>query len=207
MGKDHIHIIGAGGHAKVVLDAIIDKDPEAVVSVYDNHPDILKKMIFGQYEIQDQNALKLLNHLHIAIGDNKIRENVALKFSQSLSDLQTIIHKKSIVSSSSIIKEGCFVAAGAIVGPDSLINHGTIVNHMAIVDHDCQIGSWVHIAPNATLGGGVMLDDGVFVGAGSVVLPGIRVGKNSIVGAGAVVTQDVPDGSTVIGIPAKGKLK
>ncbi|MBI5613623.1 N-acetyltransferase [Candidatus Gottesmanbacteria bacterium] len=44
---------------------------------------------------------------------------------------------------------------------------------------------------------------GASIGAGAVILPGITIGKNAMVGAGAVVTKDVPDNTTVIGNPAK----
>jgi maltose O-acetyltransferase len=49
----------------------------------------------------------------------------------------------------------------------------------------------------------VVIGDGVFVGAGAIILPGSRIGDGSIVGAGAVVRGDVPAGSLVVGNPAK----
>ena len=42
-----------------------------------------------------------------------------------------------------------------------------------------------------------------FVGVHAVILPGVTVGPNSIVGAGSVVTHDVPEGATVVGVPAR----
>ncbi len=49
----------------------------------------------------------------------------------------------------------------------------------------------------------VTLEDGVWIGAGAVILKGVTVGRQAIVGAGAVVTHDVPAGSTVAGNPAR----
>jgi predicted dehydrogenase/serine acetyltransferase len=51
-----------------------------------------------------------------------------------------------------------------------------------------------------------IIEDGVSIGAGAVILPGIRIGENSLVGAGAVVTSDVPKGSVFVGNPAR-KIK
>jgi serine O-acetyltransferase len=48
-----------------------------------------------------------------------------------------------------------------------------------------------------------ILGDDVFIGAGAKVLGGIKVGNNVRIGANAVVVHDVPDGATVVGIPAK----
>lgn len=47
------------------------------------------------------------------------------------------------------------------------------------------------------------IGDGVFIGAGARVLGGIHVGDNAVIGANAVVIKDVPDGATVVGIPAR----
>ena len=41
------------------------------------------------------------------------------------------------------------------------------------------------------------------IGSNATILPGITIGKNAIIGAGAVVTRDVPDYATVVGVPAR----
>jgi acetyltransferase-like isoleucine patch superfamily enzyme len=50
---------------------------------------------------------------------------------------------------------------------------------------------------------GAVIEDGVTLGAGVIVLPGVRIGKDSFVAAGAVVTKDVPPQSLVIGVPGR----
>lgn len=49
----------------------------------------------------------------------------------------------------------------------------------------------------------VLIQDNVFIGAGSIILPGVTIGKNSIIGAGSVVTNDVPDNQIYAGNPAR----
>ena len=49
----------------------------------------------------------------------------------------------------------------------------------------------------------VYIEDGVFIGAGSIILKGVRIGKNSIVGAGSVVAKSIPEGEIWAGNPAK----
>lgn len=49
----------------------------------------------------------------------------------------------------------------------------------------------------------VLIEDNVWIGAGSVILPGVRIGTGSVIGAGSVVTQDVPARTIVAGVPAR----
>jgi acetyltransferase-like isoleucine patch superfamily enzyme len=48
-----------------------------------------------------------------------------------------------------------------------------------------------------------IIEDNVFVGVNSVILPGLRIGENSIIGAGSVVTKDIPPNTVAVGNPAK----
>ena len=50
---------------------------------------------------------------------------------------------------------------------------------------------------------GVMIDDGVWIGARAVILDGVHVGRNSIIAAGSIVNRDVPPYAIVAGVPAK----
>jgi len=71
------------------------------------------------------------------------------------------------------------------------------------VDHECEIGAFVHLAPGVALAGRVRVGEGAFLGIGARVIPGRGIGAWAVVGAGAVVLDDVPDGVTVAGVPAR----
>ncbi len=92
---------------------------------------------------------------------------------------------------------------GAVIQVDTKIGNHVLINTRASIDHDCVIDSYVHLAPGVVLCGRVTVGEGAFIGAGSVILPGIIVGKWAQVGAGSVVIQNVPDGATVVGNPAR----
>lgn len=49
----------------------------------------------------------------------------------------------------------------------------------------------------------IVVRDGAWIGANSIILPGVVIGKNSVVGAGSIVTKSVPDFSVAVGVPAK----
>lgn len=196
-------VIGAGGHAKVVIDTFINiglpmpmlfddeahKDAATVLGLRINAP------------LPDLSELPLKGH--VAIGDNSARKKIGKMLVDSGKELLTLVNTKAYVSSLAELGAGSLVAAGAIIGPGARIGDGVIVNHAAIIDHDCTVGDYSHIAPNVTLGGNVSVGAGVLVGSGAVVLKGINIGDNAVVGAGAVVTKNIPANVTVTGIPAK----
>lgn len=110
-----------------------------------------------------------------------------------------------------IIGSHAFVGRGTTVGAGSRIQSGAFICRNAV------IGSGVFVGPHAVLtddknpraGNAAyraeppVLKDGCSIGAGAVVLPGVTVGRDAMVGAGAVVVRDVPDGGTVMGVPAR----
>lgn len=94
---------------------------------------------------------------------------------------------------------------GAQIGERLFIDHGAGV----VIGETAVIGDDVTLYQGVTLGGTgkekgkrhPTIGNGVVIGAGAKVLGNIRVGDHSRVGAGSVVTRDVPDDSTVVGVP------
>jgi acetyltransferase-like isoleucine patch superfamily enzyme len=69
-------------------------------------------------------------------------------------------------------------------------------------DHGAQPGESIHEQPLETRGG-IIIEDGAWLGTGAIVLSGVRIGKGAVVGAGSVVWRDVPDGAVATGAPAR----
>lgn len=88
---------------------------------------------------------------------------------------------------------------GVTIGDDVLI--APQVQILAI-DH-VMATSRVPIMQQGIQGRGIVIEDGAWLGAGSIITDGVRVGQSAVVGAGAVVTRDVPAGTVVVGIPAR----
>lgn len=203
-------VVGAGGHARVVIDALRAAglaEPIAVVAP-DEPPG---GMLDGVPWHGDDAVLPTLAAqggvafcLGVgATGDNSRRAQLfELAASAGLAPL-TVVHPAAHVSGTAQLGAGVFVAAGATVGPAATLGVNVIVNTGAVVDHDCEIGDHVHIATGACLAGGVRVAELAHVGAGSVIREGLSVGGGAVVGAGGAVIRDVAAGTTVVGVPAR----
>jgi acetyltransferase EpsM len=191
MNKD-ISVIGASGHAKVVIE-IIEEQGDHVKEVIDSNP-VITNLIGYRVTQKQQLPLPVI----IAIGNNKIRQKISIAHT---GDFATAIHPRSIVSKRCSLGEGTVVMAGATINVDAAIGKHCIINTNASVDHDCKIADFVHISPNASLAGNVSVGEGSHIGIGSTVIQGIQIGKWVTIGAGSVVIKDVPDYAVIVGVP------
>lgn len=102
---------------------------------------------------------------------------------------------------------GIEIHPGATIGRRFFIDHGMGV----VIGETAELGDDVTIYQGVTLGGTSWqkgkrhptLEDGVIVGAGAKVLGPFTVGKNARIGSNAVVTKEVPESATVVGIPGR----
>jgi sugar O-acyltransferase (sialic acid O-acetyltransferase NeuD family) len=193
-------VIGAGGHAKVVL-ATLEAAGMGAAAVLDDNEELWGSELLG-VEIQGpvSRAAELGSRGILAIGANRSRERLADEL-----DLEWVsaVHPAATVHSSVEIGAGTVVFAAATIQPDTVIGEHVIVNTGATIDHDCRVGAFSHIAPGVNLAGGVRVGVGTLIGIGSNALPGVRLGDWVVVGAGSAVIESVEAEATVLGIPAR----
>jgi UDP-perosamine 4-acetyltransferase len=204
-----IIVIGAGGHAKVVIHALRDIGAEVIAAV-DTDARLHGTEIAGVPVIGGDEAIEShppgTVHLVNGVGSvstPEIRRAVFVRLVAQGYEFAGLIHPSAVIASDVKPGQGSQIMAGAVVQPGTLIGANSIINTRASVDHDCRIGDHVHIAPGATLSGEVTVGEGSHIGTGASVIQGIFIGDRSVVGAGAAVIGDVPDGVTVTGVPAR----
>lgn len=204
-------LIGAGGHARVVLDAARASGAFEIIAVVDARGDLKGSKFEGLEVVGDESAIAPLRTQGVVaallgVGSVDVRDVRRALFARMAAfglDLPVVRHPAAVVSATATIGPGSVIFANATVNPGARIGANVIVNTAAIVDHDVQIGDHAHISPGAHLAGGVSVGEGSHVGIGASVIQGVKIGKRVMVGAGAVVLHDVPDGDRVAGVPAR----
>lgn len=198
-------VIGAGGHARVVIDVAraAGFDPVAALD-----PSQVGAICNGVEVVgsDDRAGDMFADGLHlavVAIGDNRLRSVIGARLGHIGFTLPPIVHPSAIVSPSATIGDGTVVMPLAIVNASAVIGMMVIVNSGAVVEHDCTIGDGAHIAPGTRLGGTVTVGARTLVGIGSVVRPEAVIGDGAIVGAGSTVIGDIAAGEIATGSPAR----
>ncbi len=98
------------------------------------------------------------------------------------------------------------VYQNATIGPLVSMGEGSVVFMGGVVGHGSKLGRGCVVAPNAVINARVQAGDGVYVGSNATILPEVKIGAWATIGAGTVVTNNVPDGATVMGVPSKTVL-
>jgi sugar O-acyltransferase (sialic acid O-acetyltransferase NeuD family) len=198
-------VVGAGGHGRVVADAARESGAWGRIAFLDaRYPDLSNS---GDWQVigKDTEAMGFreeFSDLVVAIGDAYTRVGMLDDLLSDGFSLPAIIHPHASVSRGVELGEGCVILAQAAVNFGAVVGRGCIINTGATVDHDCSLGDGVHVCPGAHLSGEVKVGEHSWLGVGSSVIQQVKIGADTTVGAGSVVTGDLPDGVTAVGVPA-----
>lgn len=205
-------IWGATGQAKVLRECLSHSGIK-LLALFDNNRSLTSPfqdvpLFFGRRGFEEWLETRVRGRTPsflVAIGGDRGRDRVEIQEYLESFDLRPLIacHPTAFVAQNARIGLGSQILATAAVCVDSVLGRGCIVNTGATVDHDCRLGDGVHIAPGAHLAGEVIVENYSTVYTGASVVPRVRIGEGAIIGAGAVVLDDVPRYTTVVGNPAR----
>ena len=165
-------IIGAGAHAKVILEAALQQGAYEVLGFcVDAKP--IGERVFGEYAVVSDAQLNALSgdlnvHFVVAIGDNEARKRL-FEIAKNKFTPATIIHPRAYVSPKSCVASGSVVLAGAVINTSASVGINSIVNLGVLVDHDSVIGDHVHLSPGTVVGSYASVPDFYLTALGQVI--------------------------------------
>lgn len=202
-------IIGAGGHAKVVADAIEQEGIHRIIGFVDEDQDRLCEVygypVVGGMEVFKEKRFSAVNAGILAVGDNGKRKLLAERISQIRASFVfiTVTHPAAVLSRGVKVGHGTIIMPGAIVKSDTCVGNHCVINSNCSLGHDTSIGDFVTIGPGALVGGHVKIGDCSMVSLGANVIHNIEIGEQTIIGSGATVVNHIGSGVIACGIPAK----
>jgi acetyltransferase-like isoleucine patch superfamily enzyme len=143
-------------------------------------------------------STRLFGRIHFrAGGDVKFGDGVCLD--GTVVPIEIVSYKGSHIS----IGDHTFINYGTSITAYQLVTigrHCLLGHHLRILDRNEHGLTHRHTAPPAAP---VVIEDNVWIGSHSIILPGVFVGRNSAIGAGSVVTRDIPANCLAVGNPAR----
>ncbi|HUH46946.1 MAG TPA: acetyltransferase [Arenibacter sp.] len=207
---ENVIIIGASGHAKVIVDIIEKQNQYRIQGFLDTYKNKGEKLF--NYSIlgteDDLNDIAQQHGIHgcfIAIGDNYTRKIMANKISVLNPHIKFInaIHPTAIIGKKVKFGHGIAIMPGVVINSDSKIGDFCILNTNSSLGHDGIMEDYSSIASGVRTGGNLMLKECSAISIGATVIENIVIGNDTVIGAGALVNKNIPNLVVAYGVPAK----
>ena len=207
----NIYIIGHGGQAKEVAQYIRDINvdlPQWQLIGYTtaDHDYLGAKVGSDEICILDSDLLTLEGapHAVIGVGFPSLIARIATQLAAAAHICRpNLIHPRAYLAQRVEMGQGNIVAPGAIISVDVTLGSHNLINWNVTLGHDAILGNHNVLNPGANISGAVKVGDQVLVGTGARILQGLTICDNAIIGAGAVVTRDILEPGTYVGMPAR----
>jgi len=174
---NRIVLVGSSGHAKVLVDIILQEDKYKIVGFLDRFKTKGEKQLGYPILGSEDDLPELITSLDVSgivigIGDNFNRAVVANRIRQSMPGIPFVsaIHPKATIASSACIGEGSVVMAGASINPSSSIGKLCILNTNSSLDHDSVMNDFSSLGPGVSTGGNCIIGAYSAIGIGATLV-------------------------------------
>ncbi len=205
--------VGAGGHAKILAELLVEIGGYELVGFTDANVKRRGEVLKGSPILGGDERLAALRANGVSaafigvgavtVAGTRLRATLFARALGAGLQLPSLIHPRALVAPSVRTGEGAVVLGGAILSTDVSLGANVTVYSGVVIEHDSAVEAHAHLSPGAHLAGGVLVGEGAFIGIGASIIQGVRIGAWATVGAGAVVLRDVPAGAVAVGVPAR----
>lgn len=191
--SEKIVLVGAGGHAKSLIDVIETQGKYEILGLVDNAKkgEVLGYKVLGTDEILSDIKSECANAI-VAVGQiktSRIRYELFAKLKALGFALPVIISPLAYASKHASIGQGTVIMHGAIINAGAKVGQNCIINTKALIEHDAEVGDHCHISTAAVINGDVKVKDKVFFGSNATSKNGVIVEQNSVVPMASSVKQ------------------
>ena len=205
MRSTRVAIVGSGGHGREILQVFLAAQRAGGVDsefagFFDDRPDESLLHRLGTRCLGGMaDAASFDGGCWLGLGAGALKE----RFASGVLAAPPLVHPMADVGTDVTLSPGTVVFAQSTVTTNISLGVHVHVGRGAAVGHDSVIHDFASIMPLASISGSVEVGERAFVGTGAAVRQGLHLGADSTVGMGAVVLNDVPQGATVFGNPAR----
>lgn len=214
-------VVGAGGFGREVVDVVEALNAEArsagatdvpwdLVGVLDDSPSpenlerLADRAVPFLGALDDFLAGDVAGVAYaVGIGSPAVRQRIAEKCDAAGLTAAALVHPSVTMGARVSVGGGSVLCAGVRITTNIEIGRHVHLNLNSTVGHDSVIEDYVSVNPLASVSGDCVLETGVLVGVGGILLNGVRVGRGAVVGGAACAVKDVEPGTTVVGVPAR----
>jgi sugar O-acyltransferase (sialic acid O-acetyltransferase NeuD family) len=208
--KPDIVIVGASGHAKVIIDIVERQGAFRIAGLIDSFKvpgtELMGYNVLGNEDcIAELLALGKITGGLVAIGHNWVRCRVVKKIRELAPGFRffTAVHPSARIAREVTLGAGTAIMAGVSINPGARIGDFCFINTNASVDHDTVLAEFSCLQPNAATGGNVKIGECSAISMGATVIHGVTIDSHTVVGAGSTVLCDIPSSVVAYGTPCR----
>lgn len=184
-------LIGAGGHAKVLVDCMLAANWQLDGYVDDESKPWLEalgapRLTESQLENNLKGARLVIGFVGLSCAALQRRLEIMKDYESKGATFPVLAHPSAIVSTQAQIGAGVQILPGAIINSHAVIGEGAVINTAAVVEHDASIEAGVHMAPRSVALGASKIGRCAYIGSGAVIIQNVSVEPAEFVKALAV---------------------
>lgn len=205
---NNLILIGAGGLAREVAEAVAATDRYRILGIVDDDPALHGTTVAGVPVIGGLEQLywDRSSYVVVCTGQGRTRRAIVMLLAEhdiGPSRFATVVHPSVHVPASCFLGVGSVLLAQVAVTADARIGRHVVAMPNVTVTHDDVVGDYATLCAGVSLAGGVTVGPGAYLGTNASVRQGLRVGAGSTLGMGSALLEDLPDGETWAGVPAR----